>query len=89
MQGARMPRFRIVNQKREDPAESASTIAALLAAGVELRRDEVYRKTGFTMPLPEDETISAPAEAREELPALGDLFKAGSKFEGLRHVRSG
>ena len=57
---AKMPRFRIVNQKKEDPKEAAPTIERLLGAGIELRLDEIYRKVGFTMPMPEDDTISNP-----------------------------
>jgi phage gp29-like protein len=64
---AKMPRFRIVNQKKEDPKEAAPTIERLLNAGIELRKDEVYRKTGFTMPMPEDDTISQVAGFRSGL----------------------
>ena len=57
LKGARMPKFRIVNQKREDPVDAVGTISTLLDAGIALRKDEVYRKAGFTVPLPEDEVI--------------------------------
>ena len=72
---ARRPKFRIVNQKREDPVSSAQVVATLLGAGVKLRADEVYRKCGFTQPLPEDETIKGIPGAAPESGGLGDLFK--------------
>jgi len=81
---ARRPRFRIVNQKREDPAQAAQIVATLLAAGVELRADEVYRKCGFTAPLPEDEVIKGPQDA-QGLDGMGDLF--GRAGNGSRHNR--
>ena len=71
---ARKPVFRIVNQKREDPAAASQVIAALLGAGVELRADEVYRKCGFTQPLPEDAVIKPSAEAQEP-GGLESLFR--------------
>ena len=64
---ARVPAFRIVNQKKEDPKEAAPTIERLLNSGIELRKDEIYRKVGFTMPMPEDETISQVAGFRSGL----------------------
>ena len=83
---ARKPSFRIVNQKREDPAQSAQIVATLLGAGVELRSDEVYRKCGFTQPLPEDATISAPAAPIDPDMGLSDLF--GRAKDGNGHARS-
>lgn len=63
LQNANMPRLKIVNEKREDAAEAATVAATLLSAGVKLRADEVYEKTGYTMPGPEDSVIEqAPAE---------------------------
>ena len=82
LEKAVMPRFRIVNQQKEDPKEAAAVIASLLAAGVVLRKDEVYRKTGFTQPLPEDEVIEAPAGLAP--PEGGDL-----DLEGLFKQRNG
>lgn len=64
---AKMPSFRIVNQKKEDPKEAAPTIERLLNSGIELRKDEIYRKVGFTMPMPEDETIAQVAGFRSGL----------------------
>lgn len=69
MGGVRMPRLRIVNEKREDPQVAASVIAQALQAGIPLRRDEVYEKLGFTMPQQDDEVVRA-------TPALGGAFAA-------------
>ena len=67
---ATMPRVHIDQRKREDPQVSAQVIATLLGAGVSLRRDEVYKKTGFTQPLPGDELFeSTPAPA--PMPGFG------------------
>lgn len=55
--GARMPRLVIEQQRSEDPGESAEVIAKLLGSGVNLRADEVYRKTGFTVPAADDEVV--------------------------------
>ena len=85
---ARKPSFRIVNQKREDPAQAAQVVATLLGAGVELRADEVYRKCGFTQPLPEDETISAPSAAAPDGGGLGDLFGKARNGNGHAGARA-
>jgi hypothetical protein len=59
MGGVRMPTLRILQEKREDPQTNAQVIAQALAAGITLRRDEVYDKLGFTQPMPGDEIIEA------------------------------
>jgi phage gp29-like protein len=54
---ARMPTFETVQERREDPAVNAGVISTVLASGVKLRRDEVYRKIGFTPPQEDDDVI--------------------------------
>lgn len=74
---ATMPRLVIDQRKREDPQVSAAVIATLLQAGVPLRRDEVYRKCGFTQPLPGDELfhgVASPAPLADTGLGLGGLF---------------
>ena len=82
---ARKPKFRIVNQKREDPHLSAQVVATLLGAGVELRADEVYRKCGFTQPLPDDKVIKSPGADIVDVGGMGDLF--GRARNGNGHAR--
>jgi phage gp29-like protein len=71
MGGVRMPVLRIKQEKREDPQINASVISAALAAGIPLRRDEVYDKLGFTQPQEEDEVIAAPQPDASGLPLGG------------------
>ena len=78
----------ITQGQREDPTASAQVISTLLAAGVRLRADEVYRKTGFSVPGEDDEVIE-PQKAADSagLPDLADLFKA-SNGNGSRPTAS-
>ncbi len=82
---ARMPKLTIVQQKREDPAVLSQVIATLLQAGIPLKREEVYSKTGFSVPLERDETIEGlPPGAAGQAPPTGLPFKAnghGKRFE--------
>jgi hypothetical protein len=54
---ARPPRFESVLEEQDAPGTEASTASTLLGAGVPLRRDELYRKVGYTPPTDEDEVI--------------------------------
>lgn len=72
--GAKKPRFKIHQAKAQDPTEQANIAAVLLAAGIDLRKDEVYEKTGYTMPGEDDEVISGTTA-----PAAADPFGAGFK----------
>ncbi len=79
--GARQPRLVIEQQRREDPAAASTVISTLLAAGVPLRSDEVYRKTGFTLPAEGEPVI----EGGAPVPDIGGLFgKAAARGNGLR-----
>lgn len=54
---ARMPKFSSVQEAKGDPIESARVIATLHQAGIDLRSDEVYERTGFTPPVEGDKVI--------------------------------
>lgn len=56
-----MPRLSIDQRKKEDPEAAAAVISTLLAAGVDLRKEDVYKKTGFSQPLPGDEIVEGGA----------------------------
>lgn len=59
----RKPRIRIQQEKRDDPLVAASTITQALQAGIPLKREEVYRKLGFTAPNPDDDVVVSPMQA--------------------------
>jgi hypothetical protein len=56
--GARMPKFQTVQEKRKDTQKNAAVIQTANAAGIDLRRDEVYEKIEFTPPQEGDEVIA-------------------------------
>jgi hypothetical protein len=61
---AECPKFATVQEKREDAKEAADIATILIAGGVPLRKDEVYKKTNYTQPAEGDEVFVAPvAEA--------------------------
>lgn len=51
------PRFETIQSKTEDPTKNATVVQTALASGVPLRKDEVYRKLGFTQPGEDDEVF--------------------------------
>jgi len=56
--GAKMPRFRSEHQRKEDPQIAADVFTKLMSVeGFKVRKDEVYKKTGYSMPRPEDEVF--------------------------------
>lgn len=69
---ARMPRLTIVNKTVEDPRESAQVIATALASGIPLRKDEVYRQLGFSVPVEGDDVIE-PGQAAGQGGLLGGI----------------
>ena len=69
---ARMPRLAIINKPIDDPRESAQVIATALASGIPLRKDEVYRQLGFTVPIDGDEVIE-PGQAAGAGGLLGGI----------------
>jgi hypothetical protein len=86
---ARPPELVITQGQREDPTASAQVISSLLAAGVPLRADEVYRKTGFTVPTEDDEVIEPQKQAEPgAMPDLSGLFKArnGNGLNRLENI---
>ena len=60
-ESANMPRFSLIQQKREDPVEAANIISTLLGSGVDLKSEEVYAKTGFSVPQDGDAIIEGTA----------------------------
>ena len=50
-------RFRIRQEKHEDPVQRAQVIQMAINAGIPLRRDEVYSSLGFSPPLDDDDVI--------------------------------
>ncbi len=58
---AKKPKFSSVQEKRSDPVEASQVIATLLGAGVTLRAEEVYERTGMTPPGPDDDVIEGQA----------------------------
>jgi phage gp29-like protein len=88
LDGARPPKVVITNEKKESPQEAASLISTLLGAGVDLRADEVYERTGFTRPGEGDEIVSgaaaaAPAPGLEGL-GFGERGSVSSTFPGSK-----
>lgn len=80
--GAEMPRFAIGQQKQDDPTVGAQLVQILRAAGVPLLKSEVYGKTGFSVPGPDEEVIDGPAPAQAPGAAtdpLGGLFAAAKE----------
>lgn len=73
--GAQKPRLRIVDAKRDDPKEIVEIVTNLLAAGVELKKAEVYERTGFTMPSEQDEVFGGAGSSpqQQELAGLGGV----------------
>lgn len=51
------PVFTYILDEKEDFESNARIIAELKLAGIPMKKDEIYTKTGFTTPTPEDEII--------------------------------
>jgi len=66
LEGAGVPRFRSQAEKREDPTQAAGVISQLASIGLPLKLEEVYRKTGFTMPSEDDEIFEASQQSMGE-----------------------
>lgn len=58
---AERPRFNTTQERMADPKVSSEVISTLLAAGVSLKREEVYEKTGFSVPGDDDDVIEGRA----------------------------
>ena len=74
--GAERPKFAILDEKRADPEVAARVAQTLLAAGIPLRKDEVYERVGYSVPGPEDEVIDPRAAVAGE-GGLEDLLQSG------------
>lgn len=60
--GARMPAFQTIQERKEDHKLNAEVATLMINAGLPLRLDEVYKRTGWTRPGPDDETIERAAQ---------------------------
>ncbi len=56
--GARKPKFKTSDVKKEDPVENAQVASILLSQGVPLKREELYERTGWTPPDEKDKAIT-------------------------------
>lgn len=72
---AKMPRFKIMIEKREDYQQNAMVIQTVLNAGIPLKKQEIYERVGFTEPDVDDEVIEKAAD-----PFGGGPPGAGSPF---------
>jgi len=69
---AKRPKFHSEQEKREDPMMAVQVAGQLLDHGVPLVKSELYHKTGFSVPEPDDDVIegrSAPSPF-EQLPGF-------------------
>ena len=73
LEKAKMPQFRTVHERREDPAVAVKVAAEAINAGIDLPRDEVYRKIGYPVPSEGEEVF----KGREE-PMAPSGFRDGS-----------
>lgn len=55
---AKIPKFKVMIERREDYERNASIISSVISSGIPLKKQEVYEKIGFTEPDDDDETIT-------------------------------
>lgn len=88
LEEARMPRFKSEDEKREDHEKNATVIATVLGAGMPIKADEAYEKTGLTKPTDEDEEdgniIQPPAQPSPGSDPFG--IGAGAPVAGTTDV---
>ena len=75
LQNARPPLFRTGFEKRKNAKEAIEVITAAIAAGIPLKREEVYQRIDMTMPSSTDDVISggqfaAPGQVEEKTPPV-------------------
>jgi len=85
-----MPKFETMQEKRENPKENADVATVLLNAGVSLKKEEVYKRTGWTPPSNDDEIIEGRQQQQVD-PMTGMPFGAppGMGPEGPDHAEEG
>lgn len=89
---ARLPRFRLVHEPLSEPESAAATLTQLLAAGIKIRKDEAYRRIGYTQPQEGDELLDAvPAPSGGDQPpeAPKPSHDAGGLWSDLVKSRFG
>lgn len=87
--GARKPKFRTVQEPKEDHKANAEVATILLNSGVPLPKDEVYKRTGWTRPGPDDEVFEKAAPDPSFGPPPGgpgaeSPFPGGFKARGVK-----
>lgn len=78
---AERPRFSTTQERMADPEKSANVIKTLLDSGVPLKREEVYEKTGFSVPGDDDEVIEGHAPPAPSPFGMPSPFGAPSPFD--------
>ena len=80
---ARRPIFSTPTETLDTPEKASPVIQQALASGIALRKDEVYKKLGFTQPTDQDEVIEGRMPSADPFGGLGG-FGAGSTDLGTK-----
>jgi hypothetical protein len=80
------PRFETVMSQTEDPAKNATVVQTALQAGVALRKDEVYKKLGFTQPAEDDEVFDGVPPSPDAM--LGSMDGAEERDARAKEAKS-
>ena len=83
LSGAKPPALAIRQEKREDPTENVAVISQAVAAGIPLRKDEVYERLGFTPPEADDDVLGGvvPAAAAAAVEGAGGREREGNQIQ--------
>lgn len=68
---ARMPKYKSINERKEDTEKNARVITQGLGAGIPFKREEVYDKLGMTPPGPDDDVIEGTQAPEPDLLGVG------------------
>lgn len=77
--GRPTPRFELLSEEEDNPTEQTEIICKLLEKGVPLKQDEVYKRTGFTPPAPEDAVFVLDPATGTVVAKLGSPAKAAAE----------
>lgn len=86
---AECPRFNTTQERMADPKVSSEVIVSLLGAGIPLKREEVYEKTGFSVPGDDDEVIEGHAAPSPSPFGMSSPFGAPSPFDTKQPATAG
>jgi len=81
MARAKMPQFRTTDEQIEDPETNVRVAREALAAGINLKREEVYRRIGWEMPAEGDEIVEGMKQP--QLPGMPGLDQPGGGLSSL------